>query len=521
MKNFLILPLLGFSLSLFGQSDWQCATPSPRMTQGRVASQLDYIRPRTDTSTLFIPITITIMGEDNGTGYYPVAQVWDALCELEADFAPHGIQFYIQGLPRYIAHSLMYDMDPGFFYSDSMFNFVAAHNVPNTLNIYVIDSYGPGLTTFRDLDYDNSTYPPTIKHPQKHGILIAKNQLGDKDHILTHEVGHYLGLWHTFAGWEGLEYQDYAGAVPDTLFWATYDPDEDTIYYNLPWLVEYVDRSNCAISGDLICDTEPDYLSKGWICNANGESGTMQADPQGDTFRSDGTNYMSYSNDACVNHFSPQQVMMMRDVAQGPRSYLLYGQVPTGPLTGEQVTWVYPAEEATVEVNDSIVLDWESVAGADYYLVEFGRKVSASFTYPILSEVSLTESELKVPVEPNRTYYLKVNAISRYHPCQVLTDASLFYTASPTATEEIVYSNGITLYPNPVSKEVYWKFHEGNAEHNDLQIHIFDALGRQVRHTMIGNGSAVNVADLAQGMYSLLMIGDTQTYFGKFIKSAN
>ena len=80
---------------------------------------------------------------------------------------------------------------------------------------------------------------------------------------LTHEVGHYLGLFHTFQG-----------GCSD---------------------------SACYTSGDLICDT-------------NAESGPNFGCGTGSTCGSpDPTdNYMDYSDDACMNKFTPEQVNRMR-----------------------------------------------------------------------------------------------------------------------------------------------------------------------------------------------------------------
>ena len=518
MKNFILLPLLAITQFVFGQDPWPCVTPKPHRPSAGIASQADYISTRTDPAPLYIPIAITLIGKDDSTGFYSVANVWDAICELETDFASYNIRFFIKGNPRYIPHTLMYNMDAGFFYSDSMFNFIAFHNIQDVLNLYIIDSGNPNLTTLRDLDYDNSTYPPTIRNPQRHAIFVSKNAIGKYNHILTHEVGHYLGLWHTFVGWEGLDYDDYAGEVPDTLFWSTYDPDEDTIYYDLPWLVEYVDGSNCDIAGDLICDTPPDYLSSHWSCNANGESSKLQTDPHGDTFHSDGTNYMSYSNDGCVNQFSPLQVRWMQDVALGPRNYLLYDQSPSSPISTEQVNFIFPQDNSSIEVNDSIVLDWEDIQGATHYLVEFGRKVNSTYI-PLVMDITLNESQLKVAVASDLKYYLKVKAINQYFPCQVLSDTSFFNTAPITATEEIIYQNGVTLYPNPVSETVHWNFLDGSVKSESFELHVFDAFGHQVQHSL-SEGSSLNVSELTEGVYSMLMVGETETFYGKFLKQS-
>jgi hypothetical protein len=519
MKKNLLLLFLGLPFYTMAQNGWTCGTPAPVMPSSGLAIPPGEYNARTDPSTLYIPITFTIMGDDYGTGYYPVPDVWEAMCELQADFKPYHIQFFMAGIPRHINNTQFYSMNRDtFYYTDTMFSFVATHNVPNTLNIYIVTAGAPGLTTFYDLDYDNSTYPPVIHNAQKHGIFIGKHLLSAYDHVLSHEVGHYLGLWHTFVGWEGTNYLAMDGSVPDTLFGGVYNPYLDTIYYNLPWLVENVERNNCEIAGDLICDTPPDYLSIGFQCNANGESNIIQTDPHGDSFRSDGTNYMSYSNDGCQHKFTAQQAGMMRAVAHGPRAYLLYDQQPTDSISTEEINFLYPPSAISCSGADSIELTWEHVPGADYYLVEFGRKFNGTHFIPVNSELLTATEKIRVPVTADREYYFIVTAINRYKPCQVLTDTSEFSTFYLTATHEVASFNELNLFPNPTSGAISWDISDEDASHKDMKIEIMNGHGQLVQTISSPVSGTLDVSFLSPGVYYLLARGATQVYSGKFIK---
>lgn len=87
----------------------------------------------------------------------------------------------------------------------------------------------------------------------------------DMGRTLTHEVGHYLGLYHTFQGG--------------------------------------CSGSNCYGSGDLVCDTNAES-GPNFSCSGGNPSTCGSPDPI--------DNYMDYSDDACMEKFTPEQVNRMR-----------------------------------------------------------------------------------------------------------------------------------------------------------------------------------------------------------------
>lgn len=116
------------------------------------------------------------------------------------------------------------------------------------------------------------------------GVVMLHNAVGTVGNIkpntalnrtLSHEVGHYLGLYHTFHNTN-----DCSG------------------------------ESNCESQGDRVCDTPPTILSVSCANPACG--GTQQTE-----------NYMDYTAESCRNMFTEGQKVRMRSTLENERSSIL------------------------------------------------------------------------------------------------------------------------------------------------------------------------------------------------------
>lgn len=134
-------------------------------------------------------------------------------------------------------------------------------------------------------------------NPDEEGVVLAYFAVGDSEaygetysgQTATHEIGHYLGLMHTF-GWG-------TGDCP---------------------------TGNCYEDGDWICDTES-HPSPNWECTE-----TTSCDSRDPIH-----NYMNYTGDSCMTRFTMEQANRMRCSLINYRSELIQqgGSTPAQSYT--------------------------------------------------------------------------------------------------------------------------------------------------------------------------------------------
>ena len=136
------------------------------------------------------------------------------------------------------------------------------------INVYTNDVYTNNYPLVGYATFPWYTYHKVVVDWRTYGRDGSFPAL-DQGRILTHEIGHYLGLFHTF---QGEIFQDGCG------------------------------NSDCYGSGDFICDTNPQQYPH-YGCSL-GTSSCGSVDPI--------QNYMGYSDDLCKNNFTPEQILRMR-----------------------------------------------------------------------------------------------------------------------------------------------------------------------------------------------------------------
>lgn len=158
------------------------------------------------------------------------------------------------------------------------------------INIWVVNEICSGT----NCGVAGYAFLPASHGQPEDGVVVENAFMGSSPantNVLTHELGHYLGLYHTFEGGCG--------------------------------------NDNCLLDGDRVCDTPPDQSTVRINCDevansCNTDVNTADSNnpfliDENDMFR----NYMDYSNLACYAAFTADQADRMIFFIEGIRNTLL------------------------------------------------------------------------------------------------------------------------------------------------------------------------------------------------------
>src|SRR5680860_408041 len=222
----------------FGQSTGEAFCGTPDLTN-YIGDQvnMNYVSVLRRSTIDYYPVQIFSVAQSNGEGRLTELDLRRALCTLNEDFLEYGLQFYMKNPIHDINNDDYFDHN-----QSNGYKMMRNNNMTGVFNIYIVKDPNKTCGYFS---------------PANEALALSQSCFIGGTHALTHEMGHYFGLPHTFKGWENHTYNK--DDVPDYLGVR----GRDTLY------VETVDGANCAFAADKFCDTPPDYISDRWNCNGD------------------------------------------------------------------------------------------------------------------------------------------------------------------------------------------------------------------------------------------------------------
>jgi hypothetical protein len=284
-KSILLVSTLLLSATASAQAQRErCGTPPRSLTPPNTLAPSDCgystNSPQSQYDATFIyeiPVVFHVIQNSSGTGYLSPAKIQEQVDILNEDFQAIAGSNGAPGFNSMVRFKLAttdpsgsassgitYTTNNSWFNDSGSYWNTLAWNTNNYLNIYT-NSAGGYLGYVPDLPQGG------IVGQNLDRVVVAYDAVGyvsgayGLGRTATHEVGHYLGLYHTFDGGCG-------------------------------------SSSNCYGTGDLICDTNS-QSSPTYGC-----PGSSSSCGSPNPFH----NYMDYSNDNCMWEFTSEQSNRMR-----------------------------------------------------------------------------------------------------------------------------------------------------------------------------------------------------------------
>ena len=462
----------------------------------------DYSALRNNPDSInYVPVQIHICGEDNGNGYISISKVLATICKLNEDFESQAIQFYIYNV-NYISNNLLYNHgnnagNPTALYLMSLYKVNGLMNLFIGREVTAADQFLAYYTSSLDV------------------IYTFKAGVGANNPTLTHEVGHFFTLPHTFFGWEGTSYnlEKVNNHAPATVGG---HPVEKTLRAG--------PGENCQLAGDGFCDTAPDYGSDRNPCIHN----LQWHDPDSIFIDPDESNFMSYFDDNCLSSFSPEQEtailadFISRGYYQFPRPSPLYTN------SAPSIHW--PRTGAVAHYNNNIPLRWSKVDSATMYLVTLYRSINNGAVLLFVDrEILCTDTTYTLSLPQNLEYTWNVKALTNYDLCnnnrspnETFRSADWALSVSNTETTTLE----VNIYPNPTqrnSQALSIEIQSPKAQ--ECELSLYDMQG-QIRiknvKLLLNNGTnrnLININTLDSGTYIIKLTCLHQNYYKKLIIS--
>ena len=379
LRGFTILWFLSMSLWATGQI---CSEDGIIPYQPIEAGYADYISDNTPITNKTIPLVLHVISAQDyqsSTLLPTIATINSMLsdspsCGLQYD-SPPSIELCLaqQNICGNLSQGIYpYDSDLSTF--DPCTQEIALKTLPRIdddpyptyhyLNIYLVDEICTSCETFGCAAAGYSTMPQDMGKVTDGMVIEIDDWLGDCNDRknIIHELGHYLGLYHTFDG----------GCKND----------------------------NCLVDGDKVCDTPPEYLPLAYAdhpCLTGSPENSCSSDVNStdinNPFTSDqldgDDNIMNYTPVSCTNTFTSGQVSRMHYILDEIRIGL-DSESSCSPPCDQSITWDVSADYIEVNPNEAFSIINSTTANSFVWHVENEEITTKNLIYAFDNEGSYT-----------------------------------------------------------------------------------------------------------------------------------
>lgn len=248
------------------------------------------------------------------------------------------------------------------------------------------------------------------------GIVMEAAFVGEEissNGVFSHEVGHYLGLYHTFQG----------GCLND----------------------------DCVAQGDRVCDTPPDQTNIPVPCETTLNSCDTDTNSGFATDQNDkNNNFMDYNTLSCTNQFTPGQAERMRYFVTNDRSSLLSSFGCLAPCE-DLISLDIIASSLNPQPNEPVIITNNSINASNYewYL---GSSLESTLAEPTFTFTSPGIYEIVVHAFGAEANCFAFDTLSFEVQCAAIASFSPFisdcieFDAIPTLTYDGVAGTDIEWY---------------------------------------------------------------------------
>ncbi len=389
---------------------------------------------------------------------------------------------------------------------DTLLKDVSRWNPNCFINIWVVDeicsnAMGCGVAGY--------AYFPSEHGTVIDGIVIEWGYFGSSqanNTVLVHELGHYLGLYHTFEG--------------------------------------ACTNNNCLLDGDKICDTPPDQ-STTWLTCGN-TTNTCSTDANSG-FASDVNdmveNYMDYNNPNCYSIFTANQSTRMQWAIANERNSLLNCQSCVTPCLNPFAA-AFTVPNATIPVGTNLNFTNTSTGGTAYTWqingANFAATTNANYVFNtigtyIITLIATDGATCSYTFDMEITVICPVIAAFTPSTLNISPGGSVTFTNTSTGATAYTWfvsfvsagntTNLTQVFPNAGQYQVYLVADNSGLCANSSQI-VTVNVGNDCSQISAGNDVSVCAGDMAQlqGNFTTPIPGATIQWTGgggTFLPNAN